>query len=177
MVYLLLMDGFEEIEAIATLDILRRGGVQVQTAGIDGTKQTGAHGVAVEADISIDDADKDAMEMLILPGGGGHVNLDNSPKVHALIDCALEKGIYIAAICASPSILGKKGILKGHTATCYPGFEKYLEGAELSDKKAVVSGNIITANGPGSAVEFGYELLKILKGKDTADDILRAMQY
>lgn len=177
MVYLLLMEGFEEIEALATVDVLRRGGAEVVTAGIDGKEQTGAHGIKVCADITIDDIDRDAMEMLVLPGGSGHVNLDKSDKVHNLIDYAAENDKYIAAICASPSILGKKGLLRGHRAVCFPGFEKYLEGAEVLDTRTAVSGKFITANGAGSAIAFGYELLKILKGAEAADKVVSSMQY
>lgn len=177
MVYLLLMEGFEEIEALSAVDVLRRGGAEVRTAGIDGIEQTGAHGIKVHADITIDEIDRDAMEMLVLPGGSGHVNLDRSAKVHELINYAAENGRYLAAICASPSILGKKGLLKGHKAVCFPGFEKYLDGAEILNTRTAVSGKFITANGAGSAIAFGYELLKILKGGDIADSVVSSMQY
>lgn len=177
MVYLLLMEGFEEIEALSTVDVLRRGGVQVRTAGIDGGEQTGAHGIKVHTDITIDEINKSDMSMLILPGGSGHANLDKSPKVHELIDFAAENDIYLAAICASPSILGKKGLLRGHKAVCFPGFEKYLDGAEILNTRTAVSGRFITGNGAGSAIAFGYELLKILKGEKIADDVVSSMQY
>ncbi|MCH5185080.1 MAG: DJ-1/PfpI family protein [Oscillospiraceae bacterium] len=177
MVYLLLMDGFEEIEALATVDVLRRGGVEVCTAGLGGKVLTGAHDITVHADITLEEINKDDMSMLILPGGAGHVNLDNSPEVHSLIDFAAQKDIHIAAICASPSILGKKGLLKGHKAVCFPGFEKFLDGAEVLSERTAVSGRFITANGAGSAIAFAYELLKILKGEETARNVVSSMRY
>lgn len=177
MVYLLLTDGFEETEAITTVDVLRRAGVDVKTAGLDAEVLTGAHGIKVFADILIDDICEENMTALILPGGGGYVNIERSQKALSLIDYAYKRDLYLAAICAAPSILGKKGILKGRRAVCYPGFEKYLEGAELCDEKAVVSGKIVTANGPGSSIAFAYEIVKLLKGKDAADKVVSAMQY
>jgi len=177
MVYLIMADGFEEIEALTVVDVLRRGGVEIKTVGLNGKTQTGAHKISVGMDISIDGVDKENMEMVILPGGGGYVNLENSDKVQAILDYANEKELYLAAICAAPSILGNKGFLKGHKATCYPGFEKNLKGAEKVSDRAVVSGRFITANGPGSSIAFAYEILKILKGKDIADKTVSAMQY
>ncbi|HIT86176.1 MAG TPA: DJ-1/PfpI family protein [Candidatus Ornithomonoglobus intestinigallinarum] len=178
MVYLLLADGFEEIEAVTPVDILRRGGVEVTTVSIKDKLVAGAHGIAVEADKTISELDDISdMEMLILPGGGGHELLDASNDVHAMINYAHERGIYIAAICAAPSILGKKMLLSGKNAVCYPGFEKYLYGANICSDKAVKDGRFITGKGPGAAAEFGFELLSVLKGGETAEKLGEIMQY
>ena len=176
MVYVLLVDGFEEIESIEPVDILRRGGVSVKTVGVDSKKVTGAHNITIEADISIDEVD-DGAELLMLPGGPGHTNIEKSEKAMQLIKKVYEKGGYISAICASPSIIGKMGLLENKNATCFPGFEKYLKGAKLSADKAVADGKIITGKGAGAAAEFGFLMLEALKDKDTADKIRSAMQY
>lgn len=177
MVYVMLADGFEETETIEPIDILRRGGVSVRAVGVTGMSVTGAHGISIAADIGIDDVNKADMELLMLPGGAGHELLDKSDKVHALIDFAYENGIYIAAICAAPSILGRKGLLKSKKATCFPGYEKYLDGAAVCADKAVRDGNIITAKGAGAAAEFGFEMLGVLKSADTAKSVREIMQY
>lgn len=178
MVYMILADGFEEIEAIEPLDILRRGGVDVKTASIMNTKAVrGAHGVEVMADIMINEVDLDSMEMVILPGGAGHELLDASNEVHALINHAVAYNKYIAAICASPSIIGKKMLLSGKKATCYPGFEKYCYDAEMTGEAAVRDGLIITGKGPGAAADFGFMLLEILKDEKIASSLKSDMQY
>lgn len=179
MVYVLLADGFEEVEAIEPIDIMRRSGIEVLTASVMETKSvTGAHGITVTADIMINEVNIKNAELLMLPGGGqGHELLDASGDVHALIDYAYENGIYIAAICASPSILGRNQILSGKKATCFPGFEKYLYGAEYTTDKTVTDGKIITARGAGAAADFGFEMVSVLKDKDTADKIKAQMQY
>ena len=178
MIYLILADGFEEIEALAPVDILRRGGVDVKTVSIMATnKVTGAHNIPVDADIMINEVSADDMQMLILPGGGGYALLDASNEVHRLINHCLSHNLYIAAICASPSILGKKQILDGKKATCYPGFEEYCYGADMKMDKVVTDGKIITGRGPGAASEFGFEILSILKGVDVANKLKDDMQY
>ncbi len=178
MIYTILADGFEEIEALAPIDILRRGGVDIKTVSIMPTKTViGAHNIPVEADIMINDIVPDNMEMLVLPGGGGHALLDASNEVHALINYCIVHNLYIAAICASPSILGKKQILDGKSATCYPGFEKYCYGANIVKEKVVLDGKIITGKGPGAASEFGFEILSVIKGADIATKLKNEMQY
>lgn len=177
MVYVMLADGFEEVEAIEPIDILKRGGVEVTTVGVKGKTVTGAHGIVVTADITINEVDADNMELLMLPGGAGHELLDASNEVHGLINHAIVKGIYISAICAAPSILGKKMILEGKKATCFPGYEKYLYGAEITGGKAVVDGKIITGKGAGAAADFGFAMLALLKDKETADRVKEIMQY
>lgn len=177
MVYVLLADGFEEVEAIEPIDILKRGGVDVTTVGVTGKVVTGAHKIPVTADIEINEVNPEDMELLMLPGGAGHELLDASNEVHALINYAVSNNLYISAICAAPSILGKKQMLDGKNAVCFPGYEKYLYGAVISDKKAVTDGKIITAKGAGAAAEFGFSMLTVLKDKETADKIKEIMQY
>lgn len=177
MVYVLLADGFEEVEAIEPIDILTRGGVEVTTVGVTGKVVTGAHGILVTADIEINEVTPDDMELLMLPGGAGHELLDASNEVHGLINYAVSNGLYISAICAAPSILGKKQLLDGKKATCFPGYEKYLYGADVTAEKAVADGKIITGKGAGAAAEFGFTMLKILKDTETANRIKEIMQY
>lgn len=177
MVYVMLADGFEETEAIEPIDILKRGGVEVITVGISGKEVTGAHGITVMTDIEIHEVNPEKMELLMLPGGGGHELLDASNDVHGLINYAVSHGIYISAICAAPSILGKKMLLEGKKATCFPGYEKYLYGANVTQEKAVVDGKFITGKGAGAAADFGFAMLTLLKDKETADKIREIMQY
>ena len=177
MVYILLADGFEEIEALEPLDIMRRAEIDVRTVSIADKVVTGAHGIKVEADILMSDVDEESMDMLFLPGGMGHELLDASNEVHYLINKAHVEGKYIASICAAPSILGKKGMLDGKNATCFPGYDKYLYGAKYSSEKVVVDGKFITAKGAGAAAEFGFKLVEIIKDKATADKLRGAMQY
>lgn len=177
MVYVLLADGFEEVEAIEPIDILTRGGVEVKTVGVTGKAITGAHGICVIPDMQIKDVNIDDMELLMLPGGAGHELLDASNTVHALINYAVANGIYISAICAAPSILGKKMLLKGKNATCFPGYERYLYDAKIVPAKAVIDGKFITGKGAGAASEFGFLMLSVLKGNKIADKVKETMQY
>lgn len=177
MIYVLLAKGFEETEAIEPIDIMKRAGMAVVTVSLGDIYVTGAHGITVKADLPIDEVVKADMEMLMLPGGEGHTLLDNDPRVHELIDYAYRNDLYISAICASPSIIGKKGILDGKKATCFPGFEKYLTGAKISTDKAVADGKIITGKGAGAAGEFGLKIVEILRGKEIAEHLREAMQY
>lgn len=177
MVYMLMVDGFEDIEALEPLDIMRRAGISVKTVGIYDKKITSSHDVPVETDILIDDVNKDDMEMLVLPGGPGHTNLDASEKAHELISYAYKNDIYLAAICASPSILGKLGILDGKTYTCFPGFEQFCKNGIFSGDKAVLDGKILTARGAGAAADFGFKMVDILKGEEASDKLRKEMQY
>ena len=176
MVYLFLANGFEEIEALCPLDLLRRAGVEVTTIGVGGEMIRGSHGITVQADMP-DTMFADANpEMIILPGGmPGSKNLDASRVVDSALRVAARKGAYIAAICAAPFVLGKRGLLEGKEAICYPGFEKELTGARISEKKVVRDGNIITAAGMGVALEFGLALVTALKGEEAADALRRAV--
>lgn len=173
MVYMFLANGFEEVEALCPLDLLRRAGVEVTTVGVGGESVVGTHGIVVGADIPEIMYRDSAPEMIILPGGmPGAENLDNSRIVDSAIRVASRNGGYLAAICAAPMILGKRGLLAGKRAVCFPGFENYLEGAEIEQSKTVVrDGNIITAKGMGAAFEFGLVLVEALKGKEVAERI------
>ena len=177
MIYMLLTDGFEDIEALETLDILRRAGLSVQTVGIAAKTVTSSHKVTVMCDIGFEDTDFSDMRMLILPGGPGHTAFSGSKKVCALIKTAFDRGIYIAAICASPSVIGKLGLLKGRRFTCFPGFEEFITGGIYSPEKVVTDGKFITARGAGAASDFGFEIVKLLKGVQTAQELKKQMQY
>lgn len=176
MIYLLLVDGFEEIEALTPVDVLRRCGANILTVGVCKKTVIGAHNISVECDILFDEIKKDDMEMLILPGGPGHTALKTG-KVKELISYADNKGIYIASICAAPSVVGEMGLLEGRKATCFPGFEQELKGAEVLDLKVVTDGNYITAKGAGAAGEFAFKLAELMCGLETAEKIKNAMQY
>ena len=178
MVYVFLAEGFEEAEALTPVDILRRGGLEVKTVGVGAKTVTGAHSIPVVCDMSENDVDFSDIEAVVLPGGmPGTINLENSKAVKDTVGFARKNGKIIGAICAAPSILGKMGILAGKKATCFPGFEKYLTGAVLSNLPAVRDGNIITAVGAGAAFKFGFCLLAALKGQDVADRLSVSMKY
>ena len=180
MVYLFLATGFEEVVALCPLDLLRRAGVNVCTVGVGGASVTGSHGITVQADITDEQflALKDAApEMVILPGGmPGSLNLDTSPAVDAAIQAAAANDGYLAAICAAPLVLGRRGLLQGRRATCYPGFENELVGAVEIGGKVIRDGKIITAEGMGVALEFGLELVSVLKDPETAGKIREAVR-
>ena len=177
MIYMFLAEGFEETEALAPLDLIRRASLEIKTVGVGKTLITGAHGITVTADITDSELDLSTdIEAVILPGGmPGTLNLDACPTVHAALDAASKGDSIIAAICAAPMILGKKGLLEGRDAICYPGFEEHLVGARISDKKVVRDGKFITAKGMGVAVEFGLELVKALKDAEAAEKIKAAI--
>lgn len=172
MVYLFLAPGFEEIEALCPLDLLLRAGVAIKTVAI-GTPDvavTGAHGIVVHADMTEAEFDaKSPAEMVILPGGmPGAANLDASATVDTAIKTAVTHDAYLAAICAAPFILGRRGLLVGRSATCFPGFEDELKGASLPGDKVVRDGKIITAAGMGAAFDFGLALVAALCGEEKA---------
>ncbi|PID63732.1 MAG: DJ-1 family protein [Gammaproteobacteria bacterium] len=170
-VYLVLTDGFEEIEALATVDILRRGEVNVKTVSLTDSRQvTGAHNVPVVADCLFSGADFDSAELLVVPGGT--VAFDQHNGLKAQLKQFVDNDKAVAAICAAPMVLGGLGLLAGKKATCYPSFEQYLTDAEVQDGAAVVvDGNITTGRGPGLAVEFALQLLENLKGKAARDSV------
>ena len=175
MIYMFLANGFEEIEALMPLDLMRRAGLSVKTVGVGGLDVTGSHGITVKADMLDSDFADNSPECVILPGGmPGTKNLDASPVVHKALDNALENDSLICAICAAPMILGKRGILRGKKATCFPGFEEYLEGAEVGGR-AVRDGQVITGIGMGAALEFGIEIVAALTSRETADKLFAAV--
>lgn len=180
MIYLFLANGFEETEAIAPLDLMRRAGVDVKTVAV-GTEKgvltvTGTHAVTFTADLHESDIDPDAADGVILPGGmPGADNLYTSEYVSSALDAAYKKGALIGAICAAPYILGRRGYLHGRRAVCFPGFENELTGATLADAPAVTDGNIITGEAMGAAIPFGLAVVAYLCGKETADKISSAI--
>lgn len=170
MVYLFLANGFEEIEALTCTDLLRRANIQVKTVSVMEDRLVyGAHGVGVEADILFRQGDYQSGQMLILPGGmPGTTNLCNHRELCEELTEFAASGKTIAAICAAPMVLGRLGVLAGHEATIYRGMEDELAGALAKDEKVVVSGNIITGQGPAAAMEFALALITRLKGEDAA---------
>ncbi len=178
MVLVFLANGFEETEAVAPIDILRRNGQKVVTVGIGEDVITSSHGITVVPDVTeIDIAMSSEIDMIVLPGGmPGTLNLEKSRTVQDAIDYCAQNGKYIAAICAAPSVLGRKGLLKGKKATCFPGFEDFLEGAEFTGAPVEHDGNIITARGAGVAIEFGLKLAELLSDKAASDKIKEAMR-
>ena len=176
MVYMFLANGFEEIEALCPLDLLRRAGIEVTTVGIGGESVTGSHGITVMADIP-DVMYRDSRpEMVILPGGmPGTKHLDASKTVESALRAADRGGAYLAAICAAPMVLGKRGYLRGKRAICFPGFEEFLDGATVAEERVVTDGKVITAAGMGVALDFGLALVAALKGQAAADELRRAV--
>ena len=173
MVYMLLGTGFEETEAIAPLDLLRRAGVEVQTVGITGKIVTGSHKIDIVADIEIDQLDLANLEMIILPGGlGGVASARACPKALDALRKAWQSNKFVAAICAGPTVLADLGITDGRNATCYPGCEADMGNASVSgDLACVQDGNLITGASAGCAVPFGLALIRVLKGQQTADKV------
>ena len=172
MIYMFLAEGFEEVEALAPLDLIRRAGLEIKTVGVGGKVITGSHGIPVTADMTDAELADNAPDMVILPGGmPGTKNLDASETVHKAIADAEKNDAYLCAICAAPMILGKLGLLKGKNAVSYPGFESYLEGATVPSEKVVRDGKIITAKGMGAAIEFGLAIVSALKDEKVAEDL------
>lgn len=178
MIYVFLADGFEEIEALATIDVLRRAELDVTTVGVGGCRAVcGAHDIVVKADAVDTEVMYDDVEAVVLPGGAlGTLNLEKSPVVQGFIDHAMSVDALVAAICAAPSILGHKGLLKGKEAICFPGFEQQLEGAALSEQSVVTDGNIITAKGAGVAVDFGLAIVAYFKGEGRSEILRKSLQ-
>ncbi len=162
MIAVLLADGFEEIEALTPVDMLRRAGVDVKTVGTCGKVVVGAHKIPVICDIDGSELDLSKVSLAIFPGGmPGSLNLDASPLTDRVINAVLENGGRLAAICAAPLVLGRRGLLEGKRCTCYHGFEGELKGGIITDKAVVTDGNITTANGMEAALEFAKELVRL----------------
>ena len=175
MVYMLLGTGFEETEAIAPLDLLRRANVQVMTVGINGKTVYGGHGIGIEADITLAEMDLTALEMIILPGGlGGVASARASKEAMNALQFAWDNDKFVAAICAGPTVLADLGITNGKKATCYPGCEDGMGSAIMEENAACVrDGKLITGTSAGCAIPFGLLLIEALKGKETADTIAK----
>lgn len=184
MVYILLGTGFEEAEALVTADVLRRANLPVSLVSIDGNSTvTGSHGITVAADQSIVNVAMDAGDMLVLPGGmGGVSSLEGNPLAMALIRrAAYDTSLWLAAICAAPTLLARAGLLEsGVHAVCYPGMEDQLSAAgavPVMDRSVVDQGNLITGRGPGSAFDFGLALVEVLAGADAARAVAAGLVY
>lgn len=177
-VYLFLADGFEEIEVVAPVDLLRRAGISVKTVSISGKKEVaGAHGIILYADLLFEQCDFESAELLMLPGGmPGTKHLGDHQPLCQLLIKHNEKGKLIGAICAAPSVLGQLHLLEGKKATCYPGFESFL-GDSYIDDSLVVDGNMVTAKGPGVAYDYALCLIYLLKDKETADMVASQSIY
>lgn len=172
-----LAEGFEEIEAITPVDVLRRAGFDVKTVSVTGKKQVnGAHQVQFVADLLFEETDYSRADMILLPGGmPGSSNLNSHNGLKAMILEYQKQGKDLAAICAAPMVLGRLGVLKGKKATCYPGFEKELEGAAITGKQAEVDGKVITGRGPGAAMDFALAIVEYYLGKGKALAIANQM--
>ena len=172
MVYMLLGTGFEETEAIAPLDLLRRAGVSVATVGLNGKTIFGGHSIGVTADLEIGEMDLTNLEMIILPGGlGGVASIRACTEAMEAIRFAWENGKYVAAICAGPTVLADLGITDGKNATCYPGCESQMGNANMVCEAAVRDGKLITGTSAGCAIPFGLKLVEALCGPDQANAI------
>lgn len=176
-VYLHLAEGFEEIEALGVVDVLRRANIVIETVSITGKKEvTGSHDIIIIADRLFEEADYDQVDMIVFPGGmPGAENLEKHEGLMEKIKEFNHQDKWIAAICAAPKILGKLGILKNKIATCYPGYEIELKGAQISYNPVVQSGKIITSRGPGTTILFALKIVEVLNGSDIADKLKAKM--
>lgn len=174
-----LADGFEEIEGLTVVDLLRRANVEVTMVSVTGEYTIhGAHGIEVQVDDLFENINFEAQDMLVLPGGmPGTLNLQKHKGLEALLRKFYQKEKYIAAICAAPSVFGKYGFLKGRKATAYPGFEEQLEGAEVVTDEVAVSDFVITSRGMGTAIPFALSLIAKLVGEDKAEEIGKSIIY
>lgn len=175
--YVHFAEGFEEIEALTIVDVLRRAEIPTEMVSVTGQRQVvGAHGVKIVADIVFEDVDYSQSAVVILPGGmPGAKHLQQHEGLSEILKEKAAKNENIAAICAAPMVLGGLGLLEGRDAVCYPGFEEYLTGAKIGDKLSVKSGNIITGQGPGAALNFALDIVKELKGEDLANTLAQGM--
>lgn len=178
MVYIILGTGFEDMEAVCPCDILRRGGVQVQFAGIGGREITGSNGITLRADCTVEEIDREQLDMIVLPGGMGGVHsiLASSEALDA-VRFAWENGKYVAAICAAPSILAKLHITDGKRATVYPGMEAEMGSAQMQPCGTVRDGRVLTGRAPGAAMDFGLMLLETLTDRQTAERVRSGLVY
>ena len=176
MIAVLLAIGFEEIEALTPVDMLRRAGLEVKTVGIGGKRIVGSHGIALEADMLPEEVDLGAVDMAIFPGGmPGSLNLDRAEFTDEIIAAVTKNGGRLAAICAAPLVLGRRGLLEGKRATCYPGFEGELRGAICTTEGVVTDESITTARGMGVALEFSKELISLVITKEKAAELSAAI--
>ncbi len=179
MVCILLSNGFEEAEAIVPADLLRRAGVEVALTALEGELVSGSHQIAIKADLTLDQVDPDQVELVFLPGGMGGVKcLGEDPRVSRLVHQVYEKGGYVAAICAAPTLLAAFGLLEGKRAVCYPGMEDEMAGARIEPSVPFVAdGRLVTGEAAGSAFPFSLKLVELLRGAETAQQVRTAVHY
>jgi len=173
-----LAQGCEELEAVTIIDLLRRAGIEVISAGLDAENITASRGVKLVPDTDLESALKDDYDMIVLPGGlPGADHLDNDDRLKTALKTMAKNDKYIAAICAAPKVLASAGVLNGKTATSYPGFldDPELSGITLSDEAVVIDGKVITSRGPGTAMDFALELIEVLSGKETRNTVEAAL--
>ncbi len=174
-----LAEGFEEIEAVTVVDVLRRAGIEVHTASLDGPRVTGSHGVTVLADKALDAVVADEYDMVVLPGGmPGAEHIKNDPRVISLLRRFAAEGRYTAAICAAPSVLAHAGLLEERAATSFPGFlnANSAPGIRLREEAVVVDGKVVTSRGAGTAMEFGLALIGLLEGAEVRQRVAERLQ-
>lgn len=178
-VYMFIANGAEEIETLIPVDVLRRGEVNVKTVSITGSEDVKmAHGVVLKADMLFEDGDFSDADLLMLPGGlPGADYLNSHAGVRKAILRQYESGKLVAAICAAPQVFGSLGIVRGRRATCYPGFERFLDGAEYTAELCTVDGNVVTGEGPAATLPYAYKLLAMLTSEQTADSVAEGMMY
>ena len=176
-IFVFLADGFEEVEALTPVDVLRRAGLTVETVSVmEGPVVVGAHGVPVVADSMFGDIALEDAQMLLLPGGmPGASNLDAHEGLDSMIRAFASEGKDLAAICAAPLVFGKRGLLEGRKATCYPGFEEFLKGAEYTATLVEQDGNIITGKGPGTAMDFSFAIVEKYVGIEKVKELKQGM--
>ena len=177
MIYVHFAEGTEEIEFVTIIDLLRRSSLDAVSVSITGkTKVTGAHGIVIETDTTFEEANYDDCDMIVLPGGmPGTLHMAEHSGLTDMIKSFNEKGRSLAAICAAPMVFAGCGILSGKKAVIYPGMEEYLGEAEVSDKRVQTDGNIITSQGPGTAMEFALEIIRTVKGSAASDEIKKEL--
>ncbi len=172
------VDGFEEIEGLTVVDLCRRAGIEVSMVSMmEGLEVMGAHNIPIGCDMLFADMEKDAYDMVVLPGGAGHRKLEAHDGLMALVDEYFKKDKYVAAICASPSILGRRGILQGKKACCFPSFEEHLQGAEVSFDRVCVDGRVITSRSMGTSIDFALAIIEALEGAELADKKAKEIVY
>lgn len=178
MIYVFFAHGFEEMEAVATVDILRRAELNVKTVGVGAKTITGAHGITVHCDMIDHMLGTRDMEMVVLPGGmPGSLNLEKSETVCKAVEHAMQNGLWVGAICAAPSVLGHLGLLEqGRKVTCFPGFEEQLGGAQCTGARVEQDGKLITGKGPGATIDFALKLVENLAGAERAEAIRASLQ-
>lgn len=178
-VYEFIANGGEEIEALTVVDVLRRGGVDIKTVSITGSEFAEmSHGVTIKCDLTFEEADLSDADMLLLPGGmPGATNLLEHEGVRTAMLKQVADGKKVGAICAAPMVLGDLGILEGKKATCYPGFEKYLKGAEYTHELYTIDGNVITGEGPAATLPYAYAILNMFAGEDVVQGLKDGMMF